>query len=522
MVRRLMFNDDYDEDAIWGPVRILGAGSYGQVGLWQKRNDLNQPIDELALKENAYNPNALLPSEVSPIMKLRMPKEALIQHDINDKDDRAAPFLRRYKFISESADHEQGRYRHYLEFCPHDSLQSLSALYRAWDTYLPEVFLWYVFHRLAISCQALHETPPLDSLAWSTELDGLARRNGYCLHLDMKPGNVLLDYAPEDPQDHDFPGPKLSDYGMSVYTCSDDQSNPIRYFWRATRVYAPPEQQSYGAHWTLPPTGAAKRTHDEQRRRRDFKQAKAAQRDDNREDEADITFDTSTNIYGVGATMYTLLTLRRPERLQETRAKTIQKFVRNGNHQISGVRTKTPGIYSSRLRSFLSRCIDPNPDARPTQLELLDATRRGLRLAERRLRKKNTWNVAQASNAQLIAAVMAGAPPNDPDVPTHSEKLYFKGHEINDMPLGDAGFRPSKSEIKYLAIGDFVDPDRRRLRLPAAKYGHYPAPSFVPGWKKLYDESNGDPAWFNDPFVAPPPPQNANAATGAGAGTGGP
>jgi len=313
MMRRLLFDDDHDEDAEWGPVRILGAGTYGQVGLWQKRNEWNQPIDELAMKENAYNPNAMLPSEVSPTIKLRMPKEALIQHEINDKDDLAAPFLRRYKFISESPDHEQGRYRYYLEFCPHDTLQRLSALYRAWDTYLPEVFLWHVFHRLAISCQALHATPPRDSLAWSQDVDGLARKNGYCLHLDMKPGNVLLDYAPEDHREHDFPGPKLSDYGMSVYTSVDDESNPIRYFWRATRVFAPPvghtesdfsqpkltlyqEQTSYGAHWTIPPTGAAKRTHDERGRRRNFKQAKAAQRDDNHYDAADISFGTPTNV----------------------------------------------------------------------------------------------------------------------------------------------------------------------------------------------------------------------------------
>lgn len=200
--------------------------------------------------------------------------------------------------------------------------------------------------------------------------------------------------------------------------------------------------------------------------------------------------------------MYTLVTLRRAERLQNIRAKTVQKFVRNGNHQISGVRTKTPGIYSSRLRRLVHRCIDPNPDARPTQLELLDETRRGLRLAERRLRRSRPRPDSRASNAVLIAAAT-----RDPDVPNHSEKLYFKGHEINDMPLGDAGFRPTIDEIKHLAINEYVDPDRRRLRLPAAKYGHYPPTEFKPTWaKKLYDDSNENPIWFNDPFE---PVQNA-------------
>lgn len=215
MMRWLMFDDDDIDDAEWGPVRILGAGSYGRVGLWQKRDEAGQPVDELAMKENTYNPRTALPSEVGPLDAnagpSRLLKEAVIQRELNDKDDRAAPFLRRYKFLSEHRSHEQGRYRCYLEFCPHDNLLRLGGMYRAWDTYLPEVFLWHAFHRLAISCRALHDTPRPDSYAWNQSVDLLARRKGYCLHLDIKPANVLLDYASEDPRDHDFPGAKLSD-----------------------------------------------------------------------------------------------------------------------------------------------------------------------------------------------------------------------------------------------------------------------------------------------------------------------
>ncbi len=82
--------------------------------------------------------------------------------------------------------------------------------------------------------------------------------------------------------------------------------------------------------------------------------------------------------------MYSVITLRGDSHLVLVRAKSHQQYVRKGNHQISAVRTKKPGVYSSRLRQLVHRCIDPNPDARPTQLELLDATRRGLRLADLR------------------------------------------------------------------------------------------------------------------------------------------
>lgn len=245
MLKRLHFDADPAEDDEWGPVRILGAGSYGHAGHWQKRDPRNVPIDELALKESVLENNkpprtaAEIPSKYN---KPRVLKEATIQNDLNWKEERAAPHLRRYKFISDHRAAEAGRYRSFLEFCPHNSLDHLRCLYRAWDHYLPEVFVWHVFHYLAISCEAFRQPPPPDALAVDEDefedYEADAEAGLFCLHLDMKPQNVLLGYEPDDPSQHpDFPEPKMADYGMSEYSGPGDLRNPTSFWWRGTKVY---------------------------------------------------------------------------------------------------------------------------------------------------------------------------------------------------------------------------------------------------------------------------------------------
>ncbi len=248
MLKWLLFEADPTKDAEWGPVRVLGSGSYGRVGLWQKRDENNNAVDELALKEDVKPRTRFEPDEqIYP----RLLREAVVQSELNGNDERAAPHLRRYKFISGDVAHTSGKYRFYLEFCPHDSLDRLWRLYRAWDTHLPEVFVWHVFHRLAISCQALHDSPAVDSLAWSRAVDPEDRKYGYCLHFDIKPSNVLLDFAPENPDEHDFPQGKLSDYGLSLYSSYEDPTNPKDHWWRRTTSYAPPVRPTLDYSGTL-------------------------------------------------------------------------------------------------------------------------------------------------------------------------------------------------------------------------------------------------------------------------------
>lgn len=189
--------------------------------------------------------------------------------------------------------------------------------------------------------------------------------------------------------------------------------------------------------------------------------------------------------------MYAVTTLRTDRHLSNIAAKTLQKYQRNGNHQISHVNTKTPGIYSSRLRRLIHRCLDPNPANRPSQLELFDQTSRGLRLAERRVRK--------ARRAMQPATGPYGRPP----APLPSERLYYKDHDINEMAQGNAGFHATLYEIHLLLTSQFVNPDLPRLQLPKAKYGHLSPDTFLPknNWRTLFTDANPGQLWFNDPMV---------------------
>ncbi|OQV06504.1 Protein kinase domain-containing protein [Cladophialophora immunda] len=358
--RRLYFEENVKDDVEWGPVRLLGRGGYGIVGLWQKRDNKNQTIDEVVLKQTAYNSNETRVSaiELDPRAYPRHLIEAAIHKDINTQHPGVSPHLRQYKFIYEDRIHQQGRYRFYLEYCPHGSLYQLGRLYRCWDTYLPEVFVWHVFYSLAKACEALRDSPPADSRAIKEEYFELGLENVFCLHLDLKPENVLLGYPHEG---QEYPSALLNDYGISMYTiCSDKFPgiNPGEMWWRGTHSHRPTEQCHFGVNWEIPPEGGWIRNQDTIKRNVDWHGAADKREEDNdgKSDEngndkppGDVIFDHTMNIYGVGHTVFDLVTLRSSTKhLVKIRAKSLKRFQQNGNHQISHVSTKKPGVYSSR------------------------------------------------------------------------------------------------------------------------------------------------------------------------------
>ncbi|KIW92513.1 uncharacterized protein Z519_06360 [Cladophialophora bantiana CBS 173.52] len=473
MSRWLLFEDDQKDDEEWGPIRLLGKGGYGMVGLWQKRNDKNQIIDEVVCKETEYleNKTRVDEIEVDPRAYPRILTEAAIHSDINARHPGVSPHLRKYKFISHATRGQKGRYRFYLEYCPYGNLHHLGRLYRCWNTYLPEVFIWHVFYSLAKACEALRNTPPLNSKAIKEEyFENLVHDELFCLHLDWKPENILLGYPHEG---EEYPSALLNDYGISMYTTSKEgqrQLNPGLIWWRGTHTHKTPEQIHFGVNWEIPPDGGWIRSQDDQNRELPWKRAAALREVENTQPNADVLFDHSMNIYGVGHTMFDIVTLAASAKhLGRIRAKSLKRFQQNGNHQISSVYTKKPGVYSSRLRHLIHRCLDPDPANRPTQLELMDETRRGLRLAIKRAKRDRKFPA----------------------------KVCFRADEINDMPLGDAGFQPLRKELKNLIESQFVDPDAPKLKLPAQKYGVFPDAWFNPSWKAMYSQRNPHDRWFN-------------------------
>lgn len=252
MLKHLYFEDDEADDLEWGPIRLLGKGGFGQVALWQKRNASNEPVDEVVCKQIHLDMDnkekAWKHQEANSRDRPRLAIEAVFQRDMNVKRSGIAPHLRRFRFIAEDPGNRKGKYRLYSEFCPHMDLSRLRRLYRCWDRYLPEVFVWYVFHRLAWGCETMREHPPRDSLAVSRgKINNGKYKDIFCLHMDLKPHNILLG-SPDDEHNtgHDFPAPLLNDFGVSVYTSHEDRPrNPTQMWWRGTRVYDAPVRLSH-------------------------------------------------------------------------------------------------------------------------------------------------------------------------------------------------------------------------------------------------------------------------------------
>ncbi|OCT45868.1 hypothetical protein CLCR_11230 [Cladophialophora carrionii] len=494
--RWLYFRSDETEDGDWGPIRPLGRGGYGTVGLWQKRNSQNRIVDEVVCKEmrlptlrdDPENGFDLDDYEIDHLSNRKLLTEAAIHRDINMQHPGIAPHLRGYKFLQDNGP-GTGRYRFYMEYCPNGSLGRICSLYRCWNTFLPEVFVWHVFYSLARACEALRDTPPADSkmLQWPrTRGEDYAdiRENLYCLHMDVKPVNFLLGYPQEG---QEYPAALLNDFGASAYTSHSGDGpikNPTDLFWRGTKEYYPTEQSHYGVNWDIPPDGGRLRNQDEDGEKLDAQAAYQRRKEDNKDFPEDVIFEHAFNIYGVGQTMFELVTLVSDERhLKKIRADTLEKFRANGNHQITeaDVDSTPPGFYTHQLRHLVYRCLDPNPANRPTQLELMDRTHEGLQLAIERA---------------------GGCLP----------KVYFRDHEINEMPLGNADLEAAPQDFKDLIRSEFVNPDLPKLKLPPHKYRGIASALGYPSWKSFYRRVNPHKRWFR-PVGAPPdadPPEETD------------
>lgn len=144
-------------------------------------------------------------------------------------------------------------WRTYLEHAPHGDLAKLKGLYKVHYRYLPEAFLWHVFHSLAVAARAMG---PGDDLTTSLKTIGPAELDmhaGCILHMDLKPGNILLGYPEPHEQSNRhgglqtldrvgeipvYPMIKLSDFGCSHWVEEDVYFN--RHL--GTPGYKPPEQ----------------------------------------------------------------------------------------------------------------------------------------------------------------------------------------------------------------------------------------------------------------------------------------
>ena len=181
-------------------------------------------------------------------------------------------------------------------------------------------------------------------------------------------------------------------------------------------------------------------------------------------------------------------------RLNDLRARTYGEYKRNGYHQLPEVWTQKAGVYTFRLRNLIHRCLDPNPANRPSQIELYDETLAGYRMAKRR--------VGEAKEAAELEAQTTGEPPRESLHSLTSSKLYYKGHSINQMPLGDACFEASFYGLQRLVLDTYLNPDLPRLKVPTTKWGDvlesvlWKDMKEDDNWRVLYSDTNSCRMWF--------------------------
>ena len=221
-------NDQMDNS--WQPVRALGKGGFGLVGLWEKTNRKGVVVDSIAIKEMERHPNGGYHLESRP----HLAREAVIMKQLNDAEQghgwrtkNNILRLRSFKYFPSCS-----RWRFYLEYAPNGDLHKLIYSYRAWDTYLPEEFLWHVFHSLAKVAVVMEQGP-------FTDLETEEASVGQMIHLDVKPDNLYMGKPDNMALFAKYPTIKMADFGLSELTFEDDQDNPQMYR-KGTTDYLPP------------------------------------------------------------------------------------------------------------------------------------------------------------------------------------------------------------------------------------------------------------------------------------------
>lgn len=232
-VEFLHSDTDLENPDQWKPVRPLGKGGFGMVGLWQRLSRYGTVVDSLAIKQEKQ-PERLVDYKLKTVGYNGMTKEAMLTIMVNPEGfHKNMVQLRGFR-----SNRPSKLWRYYLSFAPHGDLRLLMNKYRGWNTYFPEEFLWQIFHGLANAVQTL-EKGPFDDMATGTRLPA---GEAWLLHLDLKPENIFLDDPVDSPNYIfiNYPTVKVGDFGIAQLSSPNDATNPTFLRYAGTEGYDPP------------------------------------------------------------------------------------------------------------------------------------------------------------------------------------------------------------------------------------------------------------------------------------------
>ncbi|KAL8710784.1 MAG: hypothetical protein Q9225_007232 [Loekoesia sp. 1 TL-2023] len=344
--------DDSDDAAGWYGLKPLGKGGFGMAGVWEKRDINGQVIDQVVIKQigkdsrHRWYPQK--PDEVECMEGLNV---------FTTAGDSTVRF-RRYKRYPRREVH-----RIYMEYCPYGDLNKLIKEYRARRQFIPEKFIWDVFYHLARACKGLEEIPPdHDKTPDNTET----------VHRDIKPANVFLGNpgTPTNGCNPIYPTAKLGDFGIVIFTGTEDQENPFNYRGVGTPGYMPLEQE----YLTTTDPSLLNQIHNHPQalfrlnhyRKHESHHGRLPQ------------LLSHTNIWGVGAVIFELLSLKQAMYYlydyidgEEEGETYLEAITDDALADIDIV-----GRYTGELIGLMRECLRPNPAKRPTPGELLERVQR--------------------------------------------------------------------------------------------------------------------------------------------------
>ncbi|EHY57779.1 hypothetical protein HRR83_005310 [Exophiala dermatitidis] len=335
--------DDHEDQ--WECTELLGKGSFGVVGQWTKFDKHGRAVDTIAIKQTDIDER-----EVDRNNNVTIPWEVLIMRGLADQGCRNVAGIRKYKLFLGGS---RARWRYYLEYHRHGTLDDLVERYKDHNRrhprhrdHIPETFMWQAFHDFALAAYHMSTIRFDKSVAPPGD-------DHFVLHLDLKHENVLLCEPPTSRNSLPYPTLKVGDWGMAEYTSRQDVNNSKRWKCYGTICWFPPEQRKYGAYgsdWTYPILGGP-----------------------------DHPFTISHTIWQMAANIYGMMQLDMDNQDLHTRINDWESAETSLRHNgYSVLRGWKNPHYTSTLRHLVEDCLNVDPTRRPTPVDLVRSTKKGV------------------------------------------------------------------------------------------------------------------------------------------------